>query len=197
MGTSRQVGVPDVRIEPRPPGRSDRAATLLRRAVELARVAARGLAILAVAAAASAGLAWVVWIAERPPAGANDWAARGVVLAIALLPAGVLAVFLAGLRQLAELPRRVRELPPDVRAQVADVRASGARREPVGVVGAVFRLGGLLVQARDVLSPYAVVTAVLRPALLLAAIVAAAAAAIEIPIALGATLVLTGSPAPG
>jgi hypothetical protein len=173
-------------------GRGQRAALVLRRAVELARVAARGVAVLAVAAAASVGLAWIVWVARWPPVDANDWSARVVVLAIALVPPAVLGLFLAGLRELAELPRRVRELPPDLRAQVADVRSRAARpRGRVGLVGSVVRLARLLLDARDVLSPYAVVAAVLRPALMLASVVAALAAVIEIAAGLITTLIVT------
>jgi hypothetical protein len=180
-------------IERRPPdGRGQRAALVLRRAVDLARVAARGVALLAVAAAASVVLAWIVWITERPPVDANDWAARGVVLAIALLPPGILGLFLAGLRELVELPRRVRDLPPELRAQFLEVRSRTAQPSGrVGLVGAVIRLGRLLLDARDVLSPYAVVGAVLRPALLLAAVVAAVVAVVEIPAALIAVLIVT------
>jgi hypothetical protein len=185
MGASRMP------IERTRDGRAERAAAVLRRAGELARIAARGIAVLALACAGAAALAWIAWVGRRPPEDANDWAARAVVLAVALAPPVVLGVFLAGLRELAELPRRVRELPPDVRTQVADVRArTAAPTGRVGVVASVVRLARLLLEARDVLSPYAVITAVLRPALLLAALVAALVALVEIPIALVATLVL-------
>jgi hypothetical protein len=187
MGTPR----PDlVRVGPT----SDPAAGVLPRAVALARIAVRGIAMLAALAAASAALAWVTWIVRRPPVDASDWAARVAVLVIALVPPGVLALFLAGLRRLAELPRRARELPPDLRTRLGDVR--GARAEPrgrVGMAGAVVRLARLLFDAREVLTPYAVVTAALRPALLFAALLAAVVAAVEIPIALVAALVLAVS----
>jgi hypothetical protein len=179
-----------MRIDPTPGGRADRAAAVLRRAVALARVAARGVAILALASLGTVGLAWVVWVSRRPPTDANDWAARVVVLGIALIPPVVLAIFLAGLRELAELPRRFRELPPDLREQMADARTRAAEPSRVGLVGSVVRLARLLVGARDLLSPYAVITAVLRPALLLAAVVAAALAVVEVPIALVAALLL-------
>lgn len=173
--------------------RTDRAATALRRAVGLARGAVRGVSLLALATTCATGLAWVAWIGRRPPVDANDWAARAVVLAIALAPPAVLGLFLLGLRELAELPRRVRELPPELRSHAAELRARSARPGRVGVIGAVVRLARLLFEARDTLSPYAVISAVLRPALLVSAIVAAIVASIEIPIALVATLVLLAS----
>jgi hypothetical protein len=173
--------------------RAERAAVALRRLVELARVAVRGVAALAVAVTLSVGAAWVVWVAAQPPTGPNDWGARLVVLAIGLAPPAVLAVFLAGLRQLAELPRRARELPPDLRTRVLDVRMRAVEPRRIGLVAAVVRLARLVFEARDVVSPYAVLSAALRPALLLAALAAAFAAVIEIPIALVAALVLVAS----
>jgi hypothetical protein len=71
------------------------------------------------------------------------------------------------------------------------MRAVEPRR--IGLVAAVVRLARLVFEARDVVSPYAVVSAVLRPALLLAALAAAFTAVIEIPIALVAALVLVTS----
>jgi hypothetical protein len=177
----------------RPALRAERAAVVLRRLVELARAAARGVAALAAAAALSVGGGWGVWVAARPPTGPNDWAARVVVLAIGLTPPAVLALFLAGLQQLAELPRRARELPPDLRTRVLDVRMRAVEPRRIGLVAAVVRLARLVFEARDVVSPYAVVSAVLRPALLLAALAAAFTAVIEIPIALVAALVLVTS----
>jgi hypothetical protein len=176
-------------VTPRRP--SERATAAVRRVVELARVVARGIATLAVVTGVCVALAWGAWIASDTPSGANDWVARLVVLAIALSPPVVLGLFVAGLREVADLPRRVRELPPDLRAHVADVRTRAAEpRGRIGMLRAVVRLGRLLVEARDVLSPYAIVSAVFRPALLLAAIVAAAVAVVEIPLALVVALVL-------
>jgi hypothetical protein len=169
----------------------ERASAMLRRIVELALVVARRAAFLAVVAAAAAALAWVAWVTRRPPGGTNDWTARIVVLAIGLVAPAVLGLFVLGLREVADLPRRVRELPPDLRTHLADVRArSGGGGPRIGMVRAVVRLARLLLEARDVLSPYAVVSAVFRPALLLAAVAAAFVALVEIPVALVAALVL-------
>lgn len=166
----------------------------MRRAIELARLAARGVTMLAVVAAACVGLAWTAWIAGRPPVDGSDWGARIVVLGIALVPSAVLGLFLAGLRELAELPRRARELPPELRTQIAHVRARAAeRRGGAGLVGGTVRLARLLLDARELLSPYAVVTAALRPALVLTAAFAAVAAVVEIPVALVSLLFVATS----
>jgi hypothetical protein len=167
----------------------DRTAAALRRAVALATRAVRGVAVLAAVTAVVVAVSWGLWIVRRPPTGANDWAARAAVIAVALVAPAVLALFLLGLRQLADLPRRARELPPDLRARVADVRAT-ATDGRAGLVGAVVRLARVLFEARDALSPYAVISAVLRPALLVGAVVAAVVAVIEIPVALVCAAVL-------
>jgi hypothetical protein len=170
---------------------SERASAIVGRIVELALVVARGVALLAVVTAAAAVLAWVVWVTREPPSGTNDWAARIVVLAIGLVAPAVLGLFVLGLREVADLPRRVRELPPDLRTHLEDVRArSAGDGGRIGMARAVVRLARLLLEARDVLSPYAVFSAVFRPALLLAAIAAAFVALVEIPVALIAALVL-------
>ena len=65
--------------------------------------------------------------------------------------------------------------------------------EPRGVLGALvalFRLGRLVLGSRDVLTPYAAITAALRPAILFAALLAGIAALVEIPVAAIALLLL-------
>jgi len=88
-----------------------------------------------------------------------------VVLAIALAPPAIFFLFLAGLRELLESPDRVRALPADVRARATEVRErSRGSAEPRGVLGAfvaLFRLGRLVLSSREVLTPYAAVTALL------------------------------------
>lgn len=170
---------------------SERASEIVERIVELALLVARGVAFLAVVTSAAVALAWVVWMTREPPSGTNDWGARIVVLTIGLLAPVVLALFVLGLREVADLPRRVREIPPDLRTHLEDVRArSNGGGGGIGMTRAVVRLARLLLEARDVLSPYAVVSAVFRPALLLAAIAAAFVALVEIAVALIAALLL-------
>ena len=179
------------RVSWTPAATTDRATRLLRRAVELARLGVRAVAGLAIVTAAAVAIAWLAWVVRRPPADASDWAARAVVLALGLAAPAVLGVFLRALLELADLPRRVRELPPELRSRVAELRARPGEREGrVGVVGALVRLARLVLEARETLSPYAVVSAALRPALLLAAVVAALVTVLEIPVAVVAAIVL-------
>jgi hypothetical protein len=167
---------------------------VLRRVLDITARVVRGLTRLAIVAAVCGAAAWIAWLIESPPAEADEWIPRIVVLAVALAPPGILFLFLAGLQELLELPERARALPADVRARAADLRRrSRGSAEPRGLLGALvalFRLGRLVLGSRDVLTPYAAVSAALRPAILFAALLAAIAAIVEIPAAAIAFLLL-------
>ena len=169
----------------------ERAANALRRVLAVAARVLRGLSSLATVAAISVTAAWGVALADTPPEDANEWIARIVILAIALIPAGVLVLFVAGVGQLRELPKRARTLPADVRTRAAHLRdPSTRRRGPIATLAALFGLAKVVFGSREVLSPYAAISAVLRPAILVAALVAALAAVVEIPAAVLVILVL-------
>ncbi|HEU4354978.1 MAG TPA: hypothetical protein VFT27_05265 [Actinomycetota bacterium] len=164
--------------------RPDRAVAVLRRALALARAVADGLRWLAIAAAIAVGAAWLASVVAAPPSEATDWLARVLVLGLLLVPSGVLLVFLLGVRALSEIPSRYRELPADVRRQAAelgDLRTPARTRR--GPIGSVVGLARLVLGSRDLLTPYAVISAALRPAMLVAATLAAVVAALEIPVA--------------
>jgi hypothetical protein len=57
------------------------------------------------------------------------------------------------------------------------------------MVAAVVRLGRVVLGSRDVLTPYAAISAALRPSLLLATVICLGVAAIQIPVAGMALLV--------
>ncbi len=166
---------------------TERATAALRRVVGVGKRVIGGLRALAVLAAGLVTAAWFVWAVDAPPADPSEWAARVVVLAVLLIPSAVLLVFVAGLRELAELPERYRELPADLRTQTAQVRTPRGVR---GLLASLFRLTRLAWASRDVLSPYAAITIALRPAILLAAIGATAAAIVEVPASVVAMLVM-------
>lgn len=128
-------------VEPRP-ATVGRAASMLRRAVEIARHVVRGLKSLAVVAAACASLAWLVWLVDTPVGGVEGLVERIVALMVLLSPSAVLLVFLSGLRELARLSERMRALPADVRTELSSrpgSPAQGAR----GLLGSMFRLARL------------------------------------------------------
>jgi hypothetical protein len=178
--------------------RAGRLAAVLRVALDLAARVERGCVVLATAAAVSAAGAWLTWIATDAPTGRDRWMARLVVLALLLVPPAVLAVFVAGLRELRALPARIRELPPDVRRHAADLRVRSRRgrerRGLLGMLGALVRLGRLVLGSRELLSPWAVVATALRPTVLIAAMLAAVAAIVEVPASLLTVLVLLLAP---
>ncbi len=128
-----------------------------------------------------------MWAVDAPPADSSEWVARLVVLAVLLIPSAVLLVFVAGLLELAKLPERFRELPTDVRTQTARTRTPRGVR---GLLTSLFRLTRLAWRSREVLSPYTAITVALRPAILLAALGATAAAIVEIPASVVAILVM-------
>jgi hypothetical protein len=169
----------------------ERAANALRRVLSVAARVLSGLSTLAIVAAISVTTAWVVALAEAPPEDTNEWFSRIVVLAIALTPAGVLVLFVAGVRQLRDLPNRARTLPADVRIQAARLRdPSTRRRGPFATLAALLGLAKVVFGSREVLSPYAAISAALRPAILVAALFAALAAVVEIPATVLIILVL-------
>ena len=176
------------------PTKSERASGVLRRVLWTASSVLRGLTILGVAAGVAVAVAGVAWLADTRPADGNEWIARLVILGSLLAPPAVLLVFVAGLRDLRNLPERARALPADARGRVLDVREQARRASrPRGIVGAIvalFRLGGLVLGSREALSPFGAVAMVLRPAMLLAAVFAALAAVLEIPAALVFLLIL-------
>ena len=175
--------------------RAERASAALRRVLEIAARVLRGLTLLAIAAAAAVLVVWLAWAADTPPSHTDAWLERVVVLAALLAPSAVLLLFVAGLRDLSKLPERTRAMPTDLRARALDLRDRARRPSPrrkiLGVIVALFRLGRVVLGSREVLSPYAAVTIVLRPAILVAAISAALAAAAELPGAVIALVVIT------
>jgi hypothetical protein len=172
--------------------RIERTVAVLRRALDLVGAVVRGVRWLAIVAAGAVFLAWGAAVAQDPPSASADWFARLVVLALLLVPSAVLTVFLLGVRELRELPARFRELPTDVREQardLGDLRTSARPRR--GLIGSVIGLAKLVIGSRDLLTPYAVVAAALRPALLVATALAAIVALLEIPAALLVLIVST------
>jgi hypothetical protein len=104
----------------------------------------------------------------------------------------VLLVFLSGLRELARLPERARSLPADARAQLPSPPGPDARGAR-GLLAALYRLARLAWGSRDLLSPYAAVTIALRPAILVAALAATAAALLLIPASIVAIVIMSAA----
>ncbi|HSL16170.1 MAG TPA: hypothetical protein VK962_07805 [Actinomycetota bacterium] len=175
-------------------GRLERASAVLRRVLDAIDTLLRGLLVVAAVAACSVTAAWVAWVAAAPPQRADTWIGRFVLLALLLVPSGILAIFVLGVRELRELPRLASDLPADVKQRAVELgertrRTSNQRRGVFGMIAAVARLGRVVLGSRDVLTPYAAISAALRPPLLLAALVSFGIAAVEIPVAVIALLI--------
>ena len=175
-------------------GGIERASAVLRRVLDALDTLLRGLIGVAVAAAVAVAIAWLAWLVAVPPERPGTWAGRLVFLGVLLIPSAVLGVFVLGIRELRELPQRARDLPADVKERAVELGERTRRTQPnrrgiPGMIAAVVRLGRLVLGSRDVLTPYAAISAALRPPLLLAALACLVIAAIEIPLATIALLV--------
>lgn len=168
---------------------ADARPTVTARAVEAVRQLAtlvpavlRTIRRLGALSAVAVTIVWVASLSLATPDGTAGLITRIAILLAALVPAGVLFLFAAGIDDLRELPKRYRELPADVRTGLTELRPPpGPSRR--GKIRSLIALARTAIREREVLSPFAVVAAALRPATLLAAVVAALVAVLEIPIA--------------
>jgi hypothetical protein len=163
-----------------------RAVDALRRLAAIVPMVLRTIRRLGVLSSAAVTIVWIASLWLATPDGSTAWITRIVILFGALVPAGVLFLFAAGIDDLRELPNRYRELPADVRSGLSELRPPPGQRRR-GAIRSLISLARTAIEAREVLSPFAIVTAALRPALLLAAVAAALVALLEIP---GAAIVL-------
>ena len=171
------------------PSTSRRAVDTLRRLAALVPVVLRTVRRLALLSACVVVAVVGVSVAVSPPADVTEWVSRTAIAVAALVPAGVLLVFAAGIENLRALPSRFRDLPADVGTRLSDVRREGGG-EGRGRIRSLVSLVVIAFEAREYLSPFAVVSAGLRPALLFATLLAVFVAVLEIPVALVILLIL-------
>jgi hypothetical protein len=166
-----------------------RAVDALRRLAAIVPVVLRTIRRLGVLSSAAVTIVWVASLSLATPDGSTAWITRILILVAALVPGGVLFLFAAGIDDLRDLPNRYRELPADVRSGLTELRPPPGQGRR-GAIRSLIALARTAIEAREALSPFAIVTAALRPALLLAAVAAAFVALLEIPIAAIVLLVL-------
>jgi hypothetical protein len=111
------------------------------------------------------------------------------LMLLAIAPPVMLWILWAALRELAELPDRLRRLPESARERRAELERLAAEfREPARRIarlpGTLLRLRALVVAARDLLAPHAPLLPFFSVPFLVAAALAALAAVGEIGIAL-------------
>lgn len=129
------------------------------------------------------------------PAGGEDRIELVVLLVLAVAPPLVLLVFWLAVREVGEVPARLRSLPETGRAQAAQLgrlasAAARARGSWLRFPRLLWRFGFLVGAARETVTPWAPLLPLLSPPFLLLTAAAAAAAILEVAIALVAVLAL-------
>ncbi len=157
---------------------------MLDRAIGVLRGLARAtLRLAAVALVAGLAVWWAVFQGGDP---GEDRTVILVVLAVLLLaPPVVLLLFAVALRTLIGLPDRLREAPGAIGDRLGEIRrrmaelSEASRQGTVRAVRSLFRLGWSIASSREVLevSPAVVL---LTPGMLVATLLAAAGAVLEI-----------------
>jgi hypothetical protein len=170
----------------------DRVVGVLERIVPVAAAIRRGTLRLAAAAAAAGAL--IVYAVLHD--GTQGIVAEVVVAVLAAAPPVVLGAFWLLLRELVELPDRIRRLPGEGREHVEELgrlarEARGARQRGFArVPGTIWRLTRLTGSSRELLTPYAPLLPLFSVPFLTAVAFAAAGVFVEVAIALVALLVL-------
>jgi hypothetical protein len=162
----------------------------------LAASVRRGTVRLAVLALVSALAIGSVLLRDGLPESTGAAVVKVLTLVLAFAPPIVLAAFWLVLRELLDLPERLRRMPREAREHGEELRrvVDAARARPGGVTIPLqlWRLARLSARSRELLSVYAPIAPLLSPAFLAAVAVSAAAAVAEAVVALIVLLVLAG-----
>lgn len=161
---------------------------VLERVLPLAGRLVGGVRLFALVTLVAALLIWSRAVAD---AGFSADTAPVLVLALLLLagPAGVLFFLSLTLREVLQLPQRIRRLPEVGRehaGELAGLAATARRRERLGITGlfgGLWKLGRLLVSGRDALLVHAPLVTLARPALLVLLPAAFVLAVVEVAVA--------------
>ena len=137
----------------------------------------------------------VYLLRDGVPGGGEERLEVLVGLVLAALPPLVLGAFWLAVREVAELPARLRSLPETGLAQAAELgRIAGEARGGRGWLRfprLLWRFGFLVGSARETLTPWAPLLPLLSVPFLLATLIASAAAVVEVVIAVALLLALT------
>ena len=168
---------------------------ILERVVPLAAAIARAVRTLALAGLAAAVVIGLVVVVRWLPDAAGDRIALGLLLALLFLPPGILFAFYLALRELIELPERLRRYPDLPREHAAELAAllrdadDPARPAWRRLPRSAWRLSTLVRSARELLAPHASVMPLVSPPFLVATLAAAAACVLLVGAAVIVTLV--------
>ena len=127
---------------------------------------------------AAVAIALVILVRWTPGDG-EDWAGFVVLCVLLAVPPAVLLAFLLVLREVVELPDKLRSYPDTTREHVAELRAiahdAQERERPAWrrLPGSTWRLATLVRSARDLLAPHAPLLPLLSVPFLIATFVSA------------------------
>lgn len=172
------------------------AVAAVRRLAPLAAAVAKAVRTAMLVAAAAAAVIVAALVELTRPDSAGEIALTALAALLLAAPAVVLLVFYAALREVLELPARLRALPETAREQEAeltraidDARAR-ARAPLLRLPLALWRLAGFVRSSHWLLRPYAPIAALASPPLLVGVVAALAATAIEVAVAVVLLLVV-------
>lgn len=174
----------------------DRAVDVLSRIVPVAAAIRLGTLRIALAGVAAAAVIVYAALRDGAPKATQGWVAAVVLVALAAAPPLVLGAFWLLLREVVELPERIRRMPGEGRAHAEELgrlarearhpRAGGLRRLPV----LVWRSLRLSDSSRELLTPYAPLLPLLSVPFLAAVALAALGVVVECAVALLLVLLL-------
>jgi hypothetical protein len=168
------------------------AVSVLRRILPLAAAVRRGVRTLGVVGLGAAVAIALVVLVHWTPADSEDWAGFALLCVLLGVPPAVLFAFSFVLREVVELPDKLRSYPDTTRERVAQLREiaddARERERPAWrrLPGSTWRLATLVRSGRDLLAPHAPLLPLLSVPFLIATLVSA----LLVPVAVLAALVV-------
>jgi hypothetical protein len=168
------------------------AAGVLARILPLAAGVGRGVRTLGLVGLAAAVAIVLAVLARWTPGDRDGWAGLVVLCALLAVPPAVLLAFSFVLREVVELPDKLRGYPGMTREHLAELGAiarNAQRRERPAwrrLPGSTWRLANLVRSARDLLAPHAPLLPLLNVPFLVATLVSA----LLVPVVVVAALVV-------
>ena len=155
------------------------AVGLLRRILPLAAAVGRGVRTLGLVGLGMAAVIALVVVVRWTPSDGEGWAGLVVLAVLLAVPSAVLIAFSFVLRDVVELPDKLRRYPGTTREHAEELRAiardAQARERPAWrrLPGSTWRLARLVRPARDLLAPHAPLLPLLNVPFLIATMVSA------------------------
>jgi hypothetical protein len=155
------------------------AVSVLGRILPLAASVGRGMRTLALLGLGAMAVIALIILVRWTPGDGEDWAGFGVLCVLLTVPTAVLLAFWLVLREVLELPEKLRSYPGTTREHVSELSAiaqDAQRRERPAwrrLPGSTWRLATLVRSARDLFAPHAPLLPLFSVPFLLATLVSA------------------------